>query len=220
MIERIFKILSLYGSVFLEGAWGTIWISFIVVLFGTLLGGLLALGKMNKNKILNSFINLYVEVIRGTPILLQLYFFTYGVSQFIPIDLSDVVWVIMALIINSSAYVAEVFRSGINAVNKGQFEAAESLGLSHSNMMRKIILPQAIKNILPALGNEFVTMIKETSLASIFFITSLMTAESIVSGRTSLKIESLIIVGAIYLMMTFPLSKLVQHYERKFAKND
>lgn len=220
MIERIFKILSRYGSVFLEGAWGTIWISFIVVLFGTLLGGLLALGKMNKNKILNSFINLYVEVIRGTPILLQLYFFTYGVSQFIPIDLSDVVWVIMALIINSSAYVAEVFRSGINAVNKGQFEAAESLGLSHSNMMRKIILPQAIKNILPALGNEFVTMIKETSLASIFFITSLMTAESIVSGRTSLKIESLIIVGAIYLMMTFPLSKLVQHYERKFAKND
>ncbi len=220
MIERIFKILSRYGSVFLEGAWGTIWISFIVVLFGTLLGGLLALGKMNKNKILNSFINLYVEVIRGTPILLQLYFFTYGVSQFIPIDLSDVVWVIMALIINSSAYVAEVFRSGINAVNKGQFEAAESLGLSHSNMMKKIILPQAIKNILPALGNEFVTMIKETSLASIFFITSLMTAESIVSGRTSLKIESLIIVGAIYLMMTFPLSKLVQHYERKFAKND
>ena len=220
MIERIFKILSRYGSVFLEGAWGTIWISFIVVLFGTLLGGLLALGKMNKNKILNSFINLYVEVIRGTPILLQLYFFTYGVSQFIPIDLSDVVWVIMALIINSSAYVAEVFRSGINAVNKGQFEAAESLGLSHSNMMRKIILPQAIKNILPALGNEFVTMIKETSLASIFFITSLMTAESIVSGRTSLKIESLVIVGVIYLMMTFPLSKLVQHYERKFAKND
>ena len=86
--------------------------------------------------------------------------------------------------------------------------------------MSKIILPQAIKNILPALGNEFVMMIKETSLASIFFIPSLMTAESIVSGRSGLKLESLIIVGLIYLMLTFPLSKLVQYYERKFAKND
>lgn len=220
MITNIFKLASRYWQVFFIGAWGTLWISLVVVLFGTLLGGLLALGKMSKKKFVTVPVNFYIEIVRGTPILLQLYFFSYGISKIVPFALSEVTWIILALICNSSAYVAETIRSGIGAVDKGQFEAAKSLGLSNKNMMSKIILPQAIKNILPALGNEFVMMIKETSLASIFFIPSLMTAESIVSGRSGLKLESLIIVGLIYLMLTFPLSKLVQYYERKFAKND
>lgn len=215
MIENIINILIKYGHVFFEGMIGTLSISFIVVLVGTILGGFIALLKMNQYKLLNFIASLYIELIRGTPILLQLYLFYYLGDQLVPNQLSDTFWVILALIINSSAYVSEIFRAGIQAVDKGQFEAGESLGLTNNQLMRYIILPQAIKNILPALGNEFITMIKETSLASIFFITSLMTSESIVSSATHLKIEVLIIVGIIYFLITFVLSKFLALMERK-----
>lgn len=220
MLTNIINTLSKFGMVFLEGAWGTLWISFVVVFFGTLLGGLIALLKMSKNKIISAILNVYVEIIRGTPILLQLYLFYYGLSNVFPRNFPEVFFILIALVINSSAYVAEVFRSGIQAVDKGQFEAAKSLGLSDKNMMKKIIMPQAIKNILPALGNEFVTMVKETSLAAIFFIPSLMTSESVVTALNYLKIENLIIVGIIYLVITVPLSKLVSYYERTLESHD
>lgn len=213
MISNILKILSKYGHVFLKGTWGTLYLSLIVVFFGTIFGALLALMKMNKGKILPLISNLFVELVRGTPILLQLYLFYYLGADLISNQLPDTFWVITALIVNSSAYVAEIFRAGIQAVDKGQFEAAKSLGLSNRQMMKHIIFPQAIKNILPALGNEFITMIKETSLASIFFINSLMTSEAIVSSTTHLKIESLIIVGIIYFLITFTLSKLLHKFE-------
>lgn len=213
MISNIFKILAKYGHVFLKGTWGTLYLSLIVVFFGTIFGALLALMKMNNKKILPLISNIFVELVRGTPILLQLYLFYYLGDNLISNQLSDTFWVITALIVNSSAYVAEIFRAGIQAVDKGQFEAAKSLGLSNRQMMKHIIFPQAIKNILPALGNEFITMIKETSLASIFFINSLMTSEAIVSSTTHLKIESLIIVGVIYFVITFTLSKLLQKFE-------
>ncbi|QIK68849.1 amino acid ABC transporter permease [Erysipelothrix sp. HDW6C] len=221
MIDNIFNLLSnpTYLKVFLDGAWGTLWISAVVVLFGTALGGIVALGKMSKIKVINMIASGYVEILRGTPILLQLYFFNYGGGQLIGHSVPEIYWIIIALVVNSSAYVAEVIRSGIQAVDRGQFEAAKSLGLSNKHMMTKVILPQAIKNILPALGNEFITMIKETSLASIFFITSLMTAESIVTAATTLKIESLIIVGVIYFVLTFSLSKAVQYFERRLDHN-
>lgn len=217
MISNIFKILEKYGHVFLKGTWGTLYLSLIVVLFGTIFGAILALMKMNNKKILPVISSIYVEIVRGTPILLQLYLFYYLGANLISSQLPDTFWVIAALIVNSSAYVSEIFRAGIQAVDKGQFEAAKSLGLSNSMMMRHIILPQAVKNILPALGNEFITMIKETSLASIFFINSLMTSESIVSSATHLKIESLIIVGIIYFTITFTLSKLLNKFEGRLA---
>ncbi len=220
MFETIIKLLTKYWPIYLEGLWGTIWISVVVVLLGSIIGALLAFGKMSKKRILNIPINIYIEIVRGTPILLQLVFFYFGVAELVPFELPKIYWIIMALVVNSSAYVAEVIRSGINAVDKGQFEAAKSLGLPNKLMMRKIIMPQAIKNILPALGNEFVMMIKETSLASLYYIPSLMTSEILVSGATYQKIESLIIVGVLYLMITLPLSQLVNYYERKFALND
>lgn len=215
MLVSIWNLLEKYWPLFLQGAWGTLWISFIVVLTGTILGGLLALGRLLKFKPLTWLIDIYVEIIRGTPILLQLYFFTYGISSLVPFRTNEAIWVVTALIINSSAYVSEVFRAGIQSVDKGQFEAAQSLGLSEKNMMVKIILPQAIKNILPALGNEFIMMIKETSLASIFFIPSLMTSEQIVSSVSYKKIETLSIVGIIYLVMTKVLNTIVARFERK-----
>lgn len=215
------EILSRYGHVFLEGALHTLWISVVVVLMGTLLGGLIALIKMSKNmKVLKFFVNIYVEVIRGTPILLQLYIAYFALNPLFPRSFPEVFFILFALILNSSAYVAEVFRSGIQAVDKGQFEAAKSLGISDKNMMRKIIMPQAIKNILPALGNEFIMMIKETSLAAVFFIPSLMTAESIVTGINYRKVENLLIVGVIYLIITVPLTQVVKYYERKLESHD
>lgn len=212
---NIITLFKEYAPLFWEGTLGTLWLSLIVVALGTLFGGLLAMIKMSKVKILSWLSSGYIEIVRGTPILLQLYLFVYGGAQLISYPISDTAWVILALIFNSSAYVAEVFRAGISAVDKGQFEASKSLGLSDKNMMIKVILPQAIKNILPALGNEFVTMIKETSLASIFFINSLMTTQSIVSSATHMKFETLIIVGIIYFILTFSLSKVISYFEKK-----
>lgn len=220
MFNRIITLVQEYSPLFLEGLWGTIWISAVVVLFGTILGALFALGKMTKKKWITGPIAVFSEIVRGTPILLQLLFFSFGVSQLVPFEVPEYVWIIVALILNSSAYVAETIRSGITAVDKGQFEAAKSLGLSNKAMMKKIILPQAIKNILPALGNEFIMMVKETSLASIFYIPSLMTSEALISGITYARMETLMITGILYLLITIPLSQLVQKYERKLAQND
>jgi len=122
-------------------------------------------------------------------------------------NLSDTACIIVALIVNASSYVAEVIRAGIQAVDKGQTEAAKSLGLSNWNTMRKIILPQAVKNILPALGNEYITMVKQTSLASVFFVQELMTSYKTVQSATFLALPSLIIVGIIYFVVTSVLSK-------------
>ena len=131
-----------------------------------------------------------------------------------------IVSVIIALVINSSAYVAEIIRSGIQSVDKGQREAAKSLGMSNVHMMTKIIIPQAIKNILPALGNEFVMMIKETSLASTFYIGELMTVNSVIKSATYKSIEPLVIVGLIYFIVTYSLSKLIKYMDGKLIESD
>ena len=133
-----------------------------------ILGVLIAFMKMSKVKILNAITALYIEIIRGAPMLLQLYFFFFFLPKAMPFTMSERDCIIVALIINSSAYIAEINRAGIQAVDKGQTEAAKSLGIRNSYMMRYVILPQAIKNILPAIGNQFIFMLKNTSLASTF----------------------------------------------------
>jgi ABC-type amino acid transport system permease subunit len=136
------------------------------------------------------------------------------------LGLNDYSSIAVALVINSAAYVSEVIRSGIQAVDKGQTEAARSLGLHRSHTMLRVVLPQAVKNILPALGNEFIMIIKETSLASTFFVGDLMTSYLTVKGATYLSFESLLIVGVIYFVLTFSLSKLIGAYERKLKTNE
>ena len=190
----------------------------ISVALGTVLGTLVAMMKMSKLKLIRGIAAVYVEVIRGTPILLQLYIFYFVLPNVLTfLKMTPFMWVSVALCINSAAYVSEVIRSGIQAVDKGQTEAARCLGLSESQAMLKIILPQAVRNILPALGNEFIMMLKETSLASTFFLGDLMTSYSIVNGATYLTLEPLTIVGLIYLCMTFPLSKLVEWFGKKMT---
>ena len=217
---NIIKLISKYWYVYLvEGVTTTLIFTCIAVALGVLLGTLIAILKMSKSKIIRFLVNVYIEVIRGTPILLQLYIFYFVLPELLPfLNLTQFMWVAIAMCINSSAYVSEVIRSGIQAVDKGQTEAARSLGMSQSQTMMKIILPQAIRNILPALGNEFIMILKETSLASTFFLGDLMTSHKVVSGATFLQLESLIIVGCIYLCFTFPLSKLVEYFEKRMAK--
>ncbi len=218
-LPNLAKIWSKYWKLFLiTGLENTLILTIISVSLGTVLGTLVAMLKMSRLRIARFISSVYVEVIRGTPILLQLYVFYFVLPNvFTFMKLSQFMWVSVALCINSSAYVSEVIRAGIQAVDKGQTEAARSLGLSEGQTMMKIILPQAVRNILPALGNEFIMMLKETSLASTFFLGDIMTSYLIVKGATFLTLEPLTIVAAIYLCVTYPLSKLVDKFGKKMS---
>lgn len=204
----------------LQGLLITLGLAFITVFFGTLFGGIFALIKLSKNKIVQSVCAVYIEIVRGTPLLLQLWLFVALFSNLTGGKMPMIVSVIIALIINSSAYVAEIIRGGILSVDKGQREAAKSLGMSDKNMMVKIIFPQAIKTILPSLGNEFVMMVKETSLASTFYVGELMTVNSVMKAATYKSIEPLVIVGIIYFVVTYTLSKLIKYMERRLSVSD
>ena len=218
-IPNMLRIWEEYWQVFLlQGLKNTLILTCISVSLGTLLGAVVALLRMSKSRIIRFLVSFYIEVIRGTPILLQLYIFYFVLPNVLTfLKLSQFMWVSIALCVNSAAYVSEVIRSGIQAVDKGQAEAARSLGLSERQTMSRIILPQAIRNILPALGNEFIMMLKETSLASTFFLGDMMTSYQIVKGATYLTLEPLTIIAIIYLCITYPLSKVVERFEKKMA---
>ncbi len=219
MIKNMIAIFSRYGSVFMLGLWHTVWLSVVSVLLAAILGIFIALAKMSKFRVLSGIASCYIEVIRGTPMLLQLYFFWLALPKIFP-DISDIVCILIALVVNASAYVAEIIRAGIQAVDPGQREAAVSLGMTEQKIMRRIIFPQAIKNILPALGNEVIVMIKQTSLASTFFIGELMTAYKKVQSTTFLALEPLSIVGLIYLFLTVTLSRLTRRLELRLRANE
>ena len=222
VFQNIIKLLAKYWDVFLiKGVSVTLALSAITVVFGAVLGALLALMRRSHLGVIRFLVTAFVEFIRGTPMLLQLYVGYFIVPLLFPaLEIGTFASISVALVINSGAYVSEIIRSGIQAVDPGQGEAARSLGLTKGMTMRKVVLPQAVKNILPALGNEFVTIIKETSLASTFFVGDLMTSYLIVKGATYLAFESLIIVGVIYFVLTFSLSKLVGVYERRLKQSD
>lgn len=219
MTEKLVKLAGRW-PLFLSGLGVTLALAAITVVFGTVLGALIAILKTSKVKVVNFVVAAYVELIRGTPLLLQLYFFYYLLPDVLHLELSKMTCIIVALVVNSSAYVAEIIRSGMQAVDKGQKEAAISLGMSDMNILLRILLPQAIKNILPALGNEFIMVVKETSLASTFFIGDLMTKSKELTASTYMAIEPLMIVGMIYFTVTFTLSKLVGYLEGRMKVSD
>ncbi|MBR0468782.1 MAG: amino acid ABC transporter permease [Mogibacterium sp.] len=194
----------------------TLALSAIAVLSGVVLGSLMAVGKMSRFKVLRAVITAFVEVIRGTPALLQLFIAYFIVPMIFSFaEMTPFTCVAVGLSLNSAAYVTEIIRSGINAVDKGQTEAARALGLTSRTTMLKVVMPQAVKNILPALGNEFITIIKETSLASTFFVGELMTTYSVIKGVTFNVIPTLMDIGVIYFILTFTLSKLLGIAERR-----
>lgn len=220
MFDTIFNLWGKYGYVYIDGLVGTLSLAAITVFAASLLGTILAIMKLSNIKILDLIISFYISIIRGTPILLQLYFFWLMLPKILPLNFSDTNCIIIALIVNASSYIAEIIRAGIQAVDKGQKEAAKSLGISNKNTMIKVILPQAIKNILPALGNEYISMVKQTSLASVFFVQELMTSYKTVQSATFLAIPSLIIAGAIYFLVTTVLSKGLNIFERRLLANE
>ena len=220
MLQDIIKIWRKYDYVFIEGIKWTLILSVITIFFGTVLGTVLAFMKMSNNKVLRFIADVYNGVIRGTPILLQLYFFWLWLPKILPIRLTDRQAVTVGLIVNGASFISEVIRSGIQAVDIGQTEAAKSLGIRKSYTMRYIILPQAVKNILPALGNEFISMLKQTSLGSTFFIGEIMSSWRAVQTATYKPIPSLIIIGIIYLILTYLLTFLLGIFERKLKESD
>ncbi|MBR1812656.1 MAG: amino acid ABC transporter permease [Lachnospiraceae bacterium] len=214
-----------YGNFFTEGVRNTLIISASAVLIGTVLGALMALARMSQIHPLRWLATAYIEFFRGTPLMVQLMFIFYGLPMigvtfpevsFIP-DFSRFMAGIVAMSLNSCAYVAEVIRSGIQAVDSGQMEAARCLGLSKKQGMTMVVLPQAIRNILPALGNEFVTVIKESSVVSVIGIADLMYRTNGVKAKTYNTLECLFVAAIIYFIMTFIFSKLVAYTERRMA---
>ncbi|MBO4854205.1 MAG: amino acid ABC transporter permease [Oscillospiraceae bacterium] len=220
--QNIVRLLIKYWDKFLiTGLSYTLSLAAITVFFGTIFGALIALMRMSRIPPLRWVSSVYTEIIRGTPMLLQLYLFYFGLPQLLPfLNRQQYACVAIALVCNSAAYVSEIIRSGIQAVDIGQTEAARSLGFSQAQTMRYIVLPQAVKNILPALGNEFIMVTKDTSLASTFFIGDLMTQVLLIKGATYLPIEPLTIAAIIYFLLTFVLSKLVGLLERRLRRGD
>lgn len=220
-LVNIAHILSEHWEIFfIKGVGYTLLLTSITVCGGALVGVFICLARMSKTFVLSSLALAFGEFIRGTPMLLQVYIGYFLVPKLLPFSVSEFACVSVAFIINSACYLSEVFRSGIQAVDKGQTEAARSLGLSGSQTMTRVVLPQAVKNILPALGNEFVTITKDTSLASTLFVGEVMTSYLIVKGKTYLTMECLMIVAAIYFILTFVLGRLVGAMERKLRTSD
>ena len=224
---NIIEIFSNYYDYFLRGTQTTIVVSIITVLAGTVLGALLSLLRLSKFKPFTWFAKLYITIIRGTPLLVQLYivyyqldFIPYPDVDFLGVALKRVLPCILALSINSSAYVAEVIRSGIQAVDFGQTEAALSCGMTKLQTMRYIVMPQAIKNILPALANEVVTMVKESSICSTMGMMELMWASKTVATTTHITMGPYVLVAILYFAINYPASKAIERLERRMRRGD
>lgn len=207
----------------LEGLGVTLRVTFFAVLIGIVIGFMVAVvrstyDRTGKLKILNLFCKLYLTVIRGTPVVVQLliiYFVIFGSS-----DISKTLVAVMAFGLNSGAYVAEIFRSGIMSIDNGQFEAGRSLGFNYVQTMLHIIMPQAFKNVLPALGNDFIVLLKETSVSGYIALQDLTKAGDIIRSRTYDAFMPLIAVALIYLAMVLIFTKLVNMLERRLRSSD
>ncbi len=205
----------------------TLIISLVAVFLGLVLGLLIAIAKMSGSRILRAIATVYVDVLRGTPLLVQVLILAYGIPQLIQANLGipfhwthKIVIGFIACGVNSSAYMAEIIRSGLQAVDVGQSEAARSLGLSRRMTMRYVIIPQAFKIIVPAMGNEFVTLIKETSILSVAAIVEVTRRGTLWASSSFLSFQAYIGVAIIYLIMTLTLSRLVAYIERRLAQSD
>lgn len=206
-----------------DGLKVTLIVTFCAVLIGVVLGFLLAIvrstyDKTGKLKPLNLICQIYITVIRGTPVVVQLLIIYFVI--FASVDVSKTIVAILAFGMNSSAYVAEIFRSGIMAVDNGQFEAGRSLGFNYRQTMIYIIMPQAFKNVLPALGNEFIVLLKETSVAGYIALQDLTKGGDIIRSRTYDALMPLMAVAIIYLVMVMIFSKLVSMLERRLRNSD
>ena len=220
-----FSFIVEYMPYYFEGIKYTLLISFVAVLFGAVFGSLLFYMKSSnfhiwKIKPLKIIAVAYIEIIRGTPMILQIFIVYAGAEPFFGMDLSALQAAFVAIALNSAAYVSEIVRAGIDAVDKGQMEAARCLGMKKSTAMMLIVVPQAVRNILPAIGNEFVAVIKESSMASVVGVGELMYAAKIVQGSTYRSLEPLIVAAGFYFILTFTLGRVISLIERRMKVSD
>ncbi|SES97755.1 polar amino acid transport system permease protein [Oceanobacillus limi] len=204
----------------LEGIGATLKFVSVSILFGLVLGTILALCKITNKKILKWPADIYTSIFRGTPLILQLMLIHYAIPQLTGYDIAIFLSAVLAFGLNSAAYVSEIIRAGILAVDQGQVEAAEALGVPYPAMMLSIILPQALKNILPALMNEFITLTKESALVSTIGYMDLMRRAEIVGAQLYRNFEPLLIAGIIYWIMIFILTNIGSFVERRMRQSD
>lgn len=224
-----FSFLPKYLSFFVQGVEYTLLLSVVSVLLAVLPALLLALMRLSKWKPVKWIAGAYIAAFRSTPLMVQLYIIYYGLFSVIKvpsytifgfIDISRFIPGVVALSLNSSAYVAEIIRAGILAVDAGQMEAARSLGLSKAKAMTLVVLPQAIKNILPALANELVTMVKESSICSILGMAELIWGAKTVATTTYKTLSPYVLAAFIYFLINFPASKGIEAIERRMRRGD
>ena len=230
--EEVKDIWDQYKDLFLKGVVNTLLIAIISTILGFIIGLVVAVIRridVNKktnpigfyfHKFINALLSIYVEVFRGTPMMVQSVIIFYGLKQYFDIDLSTMFAAILIVSINTGAYLSEVVRGGINAVNAGQFEACKAIGMSNSQAMVHIILPQTIKTILPSLGNEFVINIKDTSVLNVISVTELFFMSKSVAGSTYQYFPTYLITAVIYLVLTFTITRILLLIERRFNDRD
>ncbi len=204
----------------LKGIWVTLQIVSVSLIFGFILGTILSIFKIGKISVLRWFADAYTSVFRGTPLILQLFLIYFATPQVTGLDISAYAAAVLTFGLNSAAYVSEIIRAGIQAVDKGQKEAAEALGVPYRPMLINIILPQAIKNILPALVNEFITLTKESAIISTIGVLDIMRRAQIVQANLYKPFEPLIFAALIYYILVMTLTLLGRLLERRLSRSD
>lgn len=224
-LDWIIKILSSDWQMFLRGAGMTLLISMIGTVLGFILGLLIGVVRTipmpEKGikrvilKIINIILSVYIEIFRGTPMIVQAMVIFYGSAMAFGIDMNRLYAAILIVSVNTGAYMSEIVRGGIVSIDKGQFEAAEAIGMNHFQTMTNVILPQAVRNILPATGNEFVINIKDTSVLNVISVTELYFETKSVAGNNFRYFESFFIASVLYFIMTFTVTRILRHFEKK-----
>lgn len=210
---NIIGILSEHGIAFLKASWMTISITAISLLFAMIIGLMFAAFKISSSKILNGIADVYIGIIRGTPLIVQIMFLYYGIANIITLD--SFTAGALALGIHTGAYIAEIFRGAVQSIDRGQMEAARSLGMSNSLAMRRIIFPQAFKRSIPPLGNQFIISLKDSSLVAYISVTDLYNTALTVQGENYMPFETYFVVGLYYLIIVLIFTWITNRIEKR-----
>jgi polar amino acid transport system permease protein len=213
LFTNIIDIINEHGIAFLEASWMTIAITVISLLFAMIIGLIFASFKISSNKVLNWIADLYIGIIRGTPLIVQIMFLYYGIANFV--TLNSFTAGALALGIHTGAYIAEIIRGAVQSIDRGQLEAARSLGMPRSLAMRRIILPQAFKRAIPPLGNQFIISLKDSSLVAYISVTDLYNTALTVQGENYMPFETYFVVGLYYLVIVLIFTFITNKVEKK-----
>lgn len=214
---KLFDLLAEYGSALLTGLGITLQLTIIGIIFASIIGVLCALVNVSKNKYLKVITSIYINIIRGTPFLVQAYIIYFGLPMALGIRMDEMTAGILAISLNAGAYMAEIMRGGIEAVDKGQMEAARSLGLPYPKAMMKVILPQAIRTMTPSLINQFIITLKDTSILSVIGIRELTMAGKLVIAKNYESMAMWTLVALYYFVVIYGITKISRYIERKTA---